>query len=206
MAAAAEKVDPCSTAKATKAVVARHAPNLQIGTIAHSSRVYEVEGVVAGIGIGVVGLGVANGAAETVRGEETAKTGRIEAGEGVVKSSFGVALVTGEFVAGRAGGGLQARGERNLPAVRSEVGVITELAGSLTGAAAGADGASGTELVSEVVKDVTGAVAGSDAAASKEDIFILRGAGAVGFGEGVAGEGAPGCSCLHRQSVILDAF
>jgi hypothetical protein len=66
-----------------------------------------------------------------------------------------------------------------------------ELAGGLAGAAAGGDGACGAKLVSQVVKGVTGAVAGSDATASNEDISILRVAGAVSFGEGVAGERSP---------------
>src|SRR6266851_7040766 len=159
--------------------------------IAESEGVCGICGVVCDVGVSVVGLEVADESAEGVGGEEAAEVGGVVAGEGVVQAGFWVALVAGEFVVGRAGGGLQPSGVRDFLAIRSEIGVVAKLAGGLTGPAAGCDGARGAELVSKVVKDVTVAVAGSDAAASKEDVFILRGDGAVGFGEGVARNGAP---------------
>src|SRR5437667_8346136 len=154
-----------------------------------------------------MGLKVADRAGEGIGGEEASEAGRVVAGEGVVEAGFGVALVAGEFVAGRASGGLQARhlgGGEHFLAVGSVVLVVAELAGDLAGAvvifaAAGGDGARGAELIGEIVEQgrvgAGGAgYAGGDAAASEENVFgiILRDAsGAVGFREGISGDGAP---------------
>ena len=115
----------------------------------------------------------------------------VVAGEGVVEAGFGIAFVAGEFVVGRAGGGLQSSRVGDFLAIRCEVGIVAKLAGGLAGAAAGGDSPRGAELVGKVVEDVAGTVAGSDAASGEEDVFILRVARAVRFGERVAGEGAP---------------
>ena len=53
-------------------------------------------------------LETANVAWHRIGGQETGEAGRVVAGEGVVEAGFGVAFVAREFVAGRAGGGLQA--------------------------------------------------------------------------------------------------
>jgi hypothetical protein len=95
---------------------------------------------------------------------------------------------------------LQSPGVGNFLAVWSEVGIVAELAGGLASATARGDGAGRTELVGEPVEDGPRAVARSDAAASEEDVFVIGGicevTGAVGFGEGVASDGAPVEFCV----------
>src|ERR1700674_604582 len=110
-------------------------------------------------------LQVADGAAERVRREEAAEARGVVAGEGIVEACFGVAFVAGEFVVRRAGGSLQPLSVGNFLTVWREVGIITKLARRLAGAAAGGDGARGTELVGKVVEDAAAAVSGGDAAA-----------------------------------------
>ena len=75
-------------------------------------------------------------------------------------------------------------------AVRSEVCVVAELAGSLARAAACRNAARGADLVGEVIKDSARAGSRGDAAASEEDVFVVcgvRGAAArISFGDGVS--------------------
>jgi len=164
----------------------------------HAARVDEVQSIVFHICVCVVGLEVANRAAERIGGEEATEAGGVIASEGVVKAGFGVTLVTGEFVIWRAGCGLQARhlgcGE-NFLAVGSVVLVVAKLTGSLAWAVAGGDGTRGAEMVGEEIEDGSSAGARSDAAAREEDIFVVSGIGdaasAVCFGEGIAEDRAP---------------
>ena len=74
-----------------------------------------------------MGLEVAEGAAEGVGGEEAGEAGGVIAGKGVIETRFRVALVASEFVAGRAGGGLQARhlrGCEDFLTIRSVVLIV----------------------------------------------------------------------------------
>ena len=50
-----------------------------------------------GVGVGVVGLGIADGTAEGVDGEEAAEARGVVAREGIVKAGFGVAFFAGGF-------------------------------------------------------------------------------------------------------------
>ena len=89
-------------------------------------------------------LEVADGTAEGVGREKAPQAGGVIASEGVVEAGisgpvggFGVALAAGEFVAGRAGGGLQAPRIGNLLTVRGEVGIVAKLARRLARATDG---------------------------------------------------------------------
>src|SRR5262245_13931720 len=102
-------------------------------------------------------LEVADETAEGVGGQEAAEAGGIVAGTGVVEAGFGIVLVSGEAVGGRAGGRLQALCVLHFLAVGSEVRVIAELAGSLIRAvvifpAASGDGARGADLIGEIIE------------------------------------------------------
>ena len=169
-------------------------------TIVHTGWIDGVEGIVASIGVGVVGLEASDGAAEGVGGEEAAQSGGIVAGKGIVEAGFGIAFVTGEFVAGRAGGGLQPSCVGNFLAVGSEVSVVAELAGRLVRAvvifpAAGCDGARGAEMIGEEIEEsgvaaVGAGDAGGDTTPGEENVLgIVRSdaSGAVCFRERFAG-------------------
>ena len=92
--------------------------------------------------------------------------GVVDAGIGLAVCGFRVALVASEFVAGWAGGSLQASRVGNFLAVRRKVCVVAKQAGGLACTAAGGDGAGGAELVGEPVEDSACAVARGDAAAT----------------------------------------
>ena len=77
--------------------------------IDHSRWIGAIERIVVGVGVGVMGLEVAGGAADRIGREEAAEARGVVVGEGVVQAGFGIVFISGETVVGRAGGGLQAR-------------------------------------------------------------------------------------------------
>jgi len=73
--------------------------------IDHSRWIGAIERIVVGVGVGVMGLEVAGGAADRIGREEAAEARGVVAGEGVVQAGFGIVFISGETVVGRAGGG-----------------------------------------------------------------------------------------------------
>jgi len=135
---------------------------------------------VESLGVGEIGVGDGNGDAGPVGGEPAAEAAGVIAGAEVVVAGFGVAFFAFEFVS-------VARrtvvGVGVLAAIGIEVGVVAD------GAVVLRDDARGAEKVFGVVDWITASGKHGDALAAKENVFVQRRSGGVGFGEDFAAEG-----------------